>query len=82
MNGKYRAFSLTFEYNQSAVVPYECHQRSVCSLFVKHTCGKQVEIRVCSKDPESVLFPPESLDSGALGQVPNAYSFVFSARHD
>ena len=37
---------------------------------------------MCSKDPEPIMFSPESLDSGMLGQVPHMHSFVFSARYN
>lgn len=37
---------------------------------------------MCGKDPESVVFSPESLDSGALCEIPHTHCLVFTTRNN
>ncbi len=43
---------------------------------------KEVQSAMRSENPESVMFPPKSLDSSSLRQIPNSNCLIFTARDD
>lgn len=48
----------------------------------RRTSSEQVQFRMCRQHPEAVLFSPERLHGGALGEVPDANGLVFTAGHN
>ena len=44
--------------------------------------SQQVDLRVGSQDPESVLLAPEGLHTHPLGQVPHPDALVLAVAHD
>lgn len=61
-----RSFPLELKHDETVVV----------------TGRKQVEVRVGSQNPESIVFPSESLNGGSLGHVPDSDGLVFTVRKD
>lgn len=49
---------------------------------MKPTGGKDAQSGVSCHDPEAVVFPPESVETGALRQVPNSDAFVLRVGQD
>ena len=46
------------------------------------TGGKQVDLWVCSQNPEAIVLAAESLRACALGHVPHANALVFRVGYD
>lgn len=61
------------------VTGWHCH----CPVFAPvMTGGKQVDLRVCSQDPEAVMLAAEGLRARALGHVPHANALVLRVGYD
>lgn len=54
----------------------------IAVLISKRTGGKNVELRVCSQDPEPVVLAAERLKASPFGHVPYPNSFILRVRED
>ena len=84
MDGKSGPFAFELEHDESTVVTYigRISAKGSLDACCDRTGSKQVEIGVCGKDPESVVFSPEGLDCGALCKVPYTDCLVLATRND
>lgn len=51
-------------------------------MTTARTSCEQIQLRVRSEYPKPVVFPPESLHSGPLRQIPHSHCLVLAARDD
>ena len=57
-------------------------QKILPNAAMRLTSCEEVELRMCSHDPESIMFPPECLHRGPLRHVPHPDRLILARRQN